>query len=112
MSAYPKTKQQGYSEHMAVTLCVHMEMTEEGAVWWADSEQVEGFSAAASSLQELTAMAKHALVDMMSDGELDEQPILVHLVEAVASSSNPTRAQVDAPVMPRSPGANSRVLVG
>lgn len=59
---------------MATTeLMIHLEHAEGEAVWWADSPDAPGFSAAASSLIELRERATAALEEILGGS--------VHIVE-------------------------------
>lgn len=98
---------------MAVTVCVHMDLTDEGATWWADSDSVPGFTAVADSMTELLMRATVALQDLMVEGDVDEDDIQFQLTDPATWSGNssrvdrPEQSPADAP----SHGARSRVLV-
>jgi predicted RNase H-like HicB family nuclease len=49
---------------MTVELIIHLEAAEDEAVWWAESPDVAGFTAAGSSLSELRRRAHAALTEI------------------------------------------------
>jgi predicted RNase H-like HicB family nuclease len=51
-----------------ITLKIHLEPTgalEDGFVWWAESDDLPGFSAAADHLAELVSNAKSAIAELL-----------------------------------------------
>ncbi|MGH9209456.1 MAG: hypothetical protein ACRD2C_02095 [Acidimicrobiales bacterium] len=58
---------------MKITLVVHLEPDPAvpGALWWADSPDVDGFSAFASSLSELREQALEALRDVLGETSVE-----------------------------------------
>jgi hypothetical protein len=58
---------------MAPTFLVHLERTDDGPSWWAVSEEVPGFSAAADTLTELRTRIRAALSDLgIGEGSFSE----------------------------------------
>ncbi len=58
---------------MAPTFLVHLERTDDGPSWWAVSEEVPGFSAAAATLTELRTRISAALSDLgIEEGRFSE----------------------------------------
>lgn len=55
------------------TMHFHVESSPEGAVWWAESPDVQGFTAAAPSLAELRDRCRDALNDIVGSGEFLER---------------------------------------
>ena len=48
---------------MVPTFCIHLERTDEGPSWWATSEDLPGFSAAAGTLADLRARIRAVLIE-------------------------------------------------
>jgi hypothetical protein len=88
---------------MNVRLYVHVESTPSGPTWWAESPELPGFSAAASSLSELSVRAKWAVVDILRDdfGE-DLDDFEIFLLPTEASTGNP--GSTENPETGRGPG--------
>ena len=66
---------------MAIELSVHLEATGEtspGFVWWAETEAVPGFSAAADHLDELLQRSEEALRDIVG-ADVELEPKLIPL---------------------------------
>ena len=58
---------------MAPTFLMHLERTDDGPSWWAVSEEVPGFSAAAATLTELRARITAALCHLgFGEGNFSE----------------------------------------
>jgi len=78
---------------MQIDLDVHIEATgdrDEPAVWWAEADQVPGFSASAPHLAELLERCRAALSDILG-GEVDLRPSLapVDLVTSPGGVASP-----------------------
>lgn len=74
---------------MAIELHVHLEATndpESPCVWWAECDEVPGFSAAASHLAELVARSEAALADLLGQ-EIDVAPTMVPNDEPIEAPS-------------------------
>jgi len=79
---------------MEINLLVHIEAIEEEkkVVWWAESEELPGFSSAADHLPELLSLCREAIADMGFED--------VTIRPSLAGPSNDTRGGLDNP--PRS----------
>lgn len=66
---------------MQVNLLIHLEATggDPACVWWAESPEMPGFSAAADHLPELLRQAQEAIDELVSDAEV--VPTLAPLFE-------------------------------
>ena len=77
---------------MDITLVIHLEVAEDPQpkfVWWADSEDLPGFSSAADHLQELLKLSREA-IDEMALGK-------VNIRYAWAPPENQAKGAFDAP---------------
>lgn len=74
---------------MNIELMLHLERAEDRVVWWAETADVAGFSAAADTLVELRERARAALLEIVG-----EEPLV--LVERLAGL--PSDATTDSPV--------------
>lgn len=54
-------------------MVIHLENADGEAVWWAESPQAPGFTAAAETLRELRALAYPALREFVGAGEIVER---------------------------------------
>lgn len=60
-------------------MIVHLERLPSGeASWWTESPDLEGFSASASSLPELTALVEEAVADIVGEQGGEPEPIDWH----------------------------------
>lgn len=76
---------------MTIELMLHLERADDQVVWWAETTDVPGFSAAADTLAELRERVRSALLEI-TGGEP------VELVERLAGL--PSEAKTDSPVGP------------
>lgn len=95
---------------MAVIVRIHAELVEGSMTWWADSPSIDGFSAAADSLQELILRSSMAVEELAELDEVDSGEIEWQLAEAPVSSDNPSTV-VSEDVGDSSPRSRSRSLV-
>lgn len=59
------------STKQMIELCVHLEPAEAGVCWWVESDDLPGFSAAASTLAEMRARAVETLNEELGEGTYD-----------------------------------------
>lgn len=90
---------------MAVNVLIHLEPTDKGElVWWAESPETPGLSAAANSLVELQFLVRQSIVELVGDVEVayrlaEDEPVTegerVTLPDSPVPSSGPavTRAR-------------------
>lgn len=74
-----------------VEIVVHREPTDDGVTWWADSEVVSGFTAAAESLSELLVIARRALADIAEEEGLGIPEVRFRLEEPPTPNANESR---------------------
>lgn len=85
---------------MDVHLLIHLERADRDVVWWAETDDVAGFSAAADSLAEMRARALAALAEIAEEqghalGRVTEQ--LVGSAPPVSATPAPTGQVGDRP---------------
>ncbi|MHB1710356.1 MAG: DUF1902 domain-containing protein [Acidimicrobiales bacterium] len=81
---------------MVIKLRVHLESTDDPEspfVWWAESDEVRGFSAAAGHLAELLARSQDALADLLGQ-EIEVSPTMVPNDEPVEAPSTTLRGDL------------------
>lgn len=93
------------------TVLVHMEMTDDGVVWWGETVDVPGFYAAADSLQELMTQTELAIAELRAEGEAPEGELEFRLMGVPEESSNPVMIQAPAQSVQSTPAAARPVLV-
>ena len=54
---------------MSVVVAVHIEVADEGIVWWAESNGIPGWTAAAPTLRDLRVLVDEALADLVDASE-------------------------------------------
>lgn len=77
---------------MKVQLLIHYEPAETKRVWWAESPEVPGLSASADSLADVQALAKQAIVEILS--EQDEPPDSIEIEARLVGTDNPNYTDV------------------
>jgi predicted RNase H-like HicB family nuclease len=58
---------------MSVTVAIHLDPTESDVVWWAESADLPGFSAAAPTLRDLRKLIDEAVSMEVGEAEIDLQ---------------------------------------
>ncbi len=96
---------------MEVTLQIHLEAADEAIIWWAESDELPGLSAAADSLPELRELLDQALIEMSADIGESITIVSERLAEAEDSESIevPSADQIEMPIT--APFGNSRQVL-
>jgi predicted RNase H-like HicB family nuclease len=84
---------------MKIRLVVHLEAAagqESPFVWWAEADELPGFSAAADHLRELLARAEAAIPEVLRERDLDATDLQIR-VELAAEEAAATYGDSPAP---------------
>jgi predicted RNase H-like HicB family nuclease len=81
---------------MNVTFAIHLEPADQDVVWWAETDGLPGFSAAAPTLRELRTLIEEAVrLHLGTDAEIG----LELITEVPASNADAPRSLEGAPVV-------------
>lgn len=96
---------------MAITVRIHVELAAEGPIWWADSADLPGFTAADNSMQAVITRARLAIGELTSEGEDAAEPVKFEMVADEYAADTSVRVhRTDTVGIPAS-GSKTRVIV-